>query len=543
MRVSRASGTIEFPADFVLVACANSCPCGRGPPTCTCSDVQRARYARRLSAPLLDRFDLRIRIEAAGPSPGESSAVVAARVAAAVERQRVRLRDTRLATQRAHPGRRAGALHRARRRRARGVDRRVRTRAADRPRRARASGAWRARSPISTTAPTSAPDDVETRDAGCERTCGEPPTAPLGARPRLSDPRRRLLDRWSTQACPATCSAKAIDPTHSTRPASRSSEPARRLRSGSPTRGDRRVLRACRHHRGQRSRDRHRRGRARGRARRGRAHGRRRRDRPRRRVPAPARAPLRAGARAGVGRRRERLRHPAVAVAASRSATASSPRWPMRSSWSKRRISGGARITANDANRYGRDVYALPGSRRNPAAAGCNALLLDGAKPLLDPSDVLFAIGRGGTVEGGWVAPPPPADPDQRAVMKVLGGDPATIDEIERRVAFPTDRLGKALRALELGGQSSASEVSGGRGECTHPRLFHDASWSTASQLPQHEAERLLWNSRSAPTTTRRSRPRRSRADPSSCPARPARPRGSGTARGCGGCANPIATR
>jgi len=114
--------------------------------------------------------------------------------------------------------------------------------------------------------------------------------------------------------------------------------------------------------------------------------------------------------------------------------------------------SGGARITANDAARFGRDVYALPGSRRNPAAAGCNALLLDGAKPLLDPADVLFAIGRGGTVVGGWSAAPPPLDPDPRAVLRALAGESATIDEIERRVPFPADRLGSALRALELGG-------------------------------------------------------------------------------------------
>jgi magnesium chelatase family protein len=94
VRVSRASGTIEFPADFLLIACANPCPCGREEAQCKCGDVQRARYARRLSAPLLDRFDLRIRIRAAGTEPGESSAVVAARVAVAVARQRVRLRDT-----------------------------------------------------------------------------------------------------------------------------------------------------------------------------------------------------------------------------------------------------------------------------------------------------------------------------------------------------------------------------------------------------------------------------------------------------------------
>ncbi len=94
VRVSRASATIEFPADFLLVACANPCPCGRVVTACKCGDVQRTRYARRLSAPLLDRFDLRIKIETPGTETGESSAVVAERVAAAVARQRVRLRGT-----------------------------------------------------------------------------------------------------------------------------------------------------------------------------------------------------------------------------------------------------------------------------------------------------------------------------------------------------------------------------------------------------------------------------------------------------------------
>jgi magnesium chelatase family protein len=94
VRISRAHGTITFPADFVLVACANPCPCGRASTQCRCSDVQRARYARRLSAPLLDRFDIRLEIVADDGHEGESSSDVAARVAAAVDRQRARLGDT-----------------------------------------------------------------------------------------------------------------------------------------------------------------------------------------------------------------------------------------------------------------------------------------------------------------------------------------------------------------------------------------------------------------------------------------------------------------
>ncbi|HET9730315.1 MAG TPA: ATP-binding protein, partial [Acidimicrobiia bacterium] len=94
VRVSRASGTIEFPADFLLIACANECPCGRSALDCRCSDVQRARYGRRLSAPLLDRFDLRVVARAGDDAPTEASVVVADRVAAAVERQLARLRGT-----------------------------------------------------------------------------------------------------------------------------------------------------------------------------------------------------------------------------------------------------------------------------------------------------------------------------------------------------------------------------------------------------------------------------------------------------------------
>src|SRR5262249_8448755 len=94
VRVSRAAGTIEFPAEFLLVACANPCPCGRNAVECRCSGGRRSRSARRLSAPLLDRFDLRIRVEQTGRERGLSSSEVAAQVAVAVARQQERLRDT-----------------------------------------------------------------------------------------------------------------------------------------------------------------------------------------------------------------------------------------------------------------------------------------------------------------------------------------------------------------------------------------------------------------------------------------------------------------
>lgn len=95
MRISRSTLSLAFPAAFQLVACTNPCPCGLGEPACRCSEAQRARYRRRLSAPLLDRFDLRLRVAApeAIDAPGEASDAVKARVVAARDRQRARYRD------------------------------------------------------------------------------------------------------------------------------------------------------------------------------------------------------------------------------------------------------------------------------------------------------------------------------------------------------------------------------------------------------------------------------------------------------------------
>ncbi len=98
VRIARARATLSLPASFLLVGAMNPCPCGPGGESCSCqcSQAQLDRYARRLSGPLLDRFDLHIAIERLGTRDlfgavgGESTAVVAARVAAARELARSR---------------------------------------------------------------------------------------------------------------------------------------------------------------------------------------------------------------------------------------------------------------------------------------------------------------------------------------------------------------------------------------------------------------------------------------------------------------------
>jgi len=93
--ISRAARQAEFPARFQLIAAMNPCPCGHlGSPlkACRCTPDQVARYQGRLSGPFLDRLDLLIEVPAIPPrelqdlAPGEPSATVAGRVAAARER-------------------------------------------------------------------------------------------------------------------------------------------------------------------------------------------------------------------------------------------------------------------------------------------------------------------------------------------------------------------------------------------------------------------------------------------------------------------------
>jgi len=85
--VSRARTTLTFPARFLLVAATNPCPCGSGTPgVCVCDDAARAKYVRRFSGPLLDRFDLRVSVglpkvdDLVDGVDGESSATVGERV-------------------------------------------------------------------------------------------------------------------------------------------------------------------------------------------------------------------------------------------------------------------------------------------------------------------------------------------------------------------------------------------------------------------------------------------------------------------------------
>lgn len=100
--ISRASSSLSFPADFILVAASNPCPCGFLGDTnhqCSCSATQIQRYRSRLSGPLLDRIDMYVEVaavafkELSAKDDGESSAAVKARVLRARVIQQQRFAD------------------------------------------------------------------------------------------------------------------------------------------------------------------------------------------------------------------------------------------------------------------------------------------------------------------------------------------------------------------------------------------------------------------------------------------------------------------
>jgi magnesium chelatase family protein len=105
LTIARSSGSLTFPANFMLIAAQNPCPCGYyGDPVkeCTCSPAMVTRYQKRISGPLLDRIDIHIEVprveyeKLSDDRLGEPSAAIRQRVESARERQRRRFAGTAL---------------------------------------------------------------------------------------------------------------------------------------------------------------------------------------------------------------------------------------------------------------------------------------------------------------------------------------------------------------------------------------------------------------------------------------------------------------
>jgi magnesium chelatase family protein len=101
--ISRASGTMKFPANFTLIAAMNPCPCGHmndPDKECICAPSQVSRYQRKISGPILDRIDIHVTVsrvkyeKLVAENSEENSAAIRERVEKAREIQRKRFKDT-----------------------------------------------------------------------------------------------------------------------------------------------------------------------------------------------------------------------------------------------------------------------------------------------------------------------------------------------------------------------------------------------------------------------------------------------------------------
>ena len=105
--ISRANGTLIFPAKFMLVAAMNPCPCGNASDPqkeCTCNPNQISHYKKKLSGPILDRIDLQIEVprlkfeKITGDQLAEKSKTIKERILKARQIQLKRLKNTQIFT-------------------------------------------------------------------------------------------------------------------------------------------------------------------------------------------------------------------------------------------------------------------------------------------------------------------------------------------------------------------------------------------------------------------------------------------------------------
>ncbi len=133
----------------------------------------------------------------------------------------------------------------------------------------------------------------------------------------------------------------------------------------------------------------------------------------------------------------------------------------------------GALITARLAAEAGREVFAMPGSIRNPMARGCHRLIRDGATLVTQPADILEGVANlagelAGALQNRLSTPIPDApgvpcpaptlpDQDYQRLWNVLGHDPTGMDSLIRCTGLTASRLSSMLLVMELEGKVSSA--------------------------------------------------------------------------------------
>ncbi|HUS60830.1 MAG TPA: DNA-processing protein DprA [Acidimicrobiales bacterium] len=122
-------------------------------------------------------------------------------------------------------------------------------------------------------------------------------------------------------------------------------------------------------------------------------------------------------------------------------------------------LSGGSLLTAQEAERRGVTVLAVPGTIRNPAASGCNALLADGGAILLrDVTDVLVALGLSSTKGQAALPLAEPDDREQATVRAAIPWVPPPTGDVIRRTGLPPSTVATLLHRLHDSGWLAKGE-------------------------------------------------------------------------------------
>lgn len=112
----------------------------------------------------------------------------------------------------------------------------------------------------------------------------------------------------------------------------------------------------------------------------------------------------------------------------------------------------GALITASFAADQGREVLAVPGNIHSPNSKGVNRLIQSGARPLLNPADVLEALNIQQINTRRIARKVLPSDETEAKLLQVMGNDNLTADEISFLSGLPIDRVSACLIMMELKG-------------------------------------------------------------------------------------------
>lgn len=112
----------------------------------------------------------------------------------------------------------------------------------------------------------------------------------------------------------------------------------------------------------------------------------------------------------------------------------------------------GALITARFAAEQGRELFAVPGSILSPGSVGCNALIQQGATPLLSVDDVLEQLNMSRIVDHSAMRQIVPSDPAEAALLQHLSHEPTHVDDLVRLMTMTPGQVSSLLALMELKG-------------------------------------------------------------------------------------------